>query len=125
MNKNELLNKIKIEDYIWIINIFIVIFALISNYYEKDYIKNNTAESKKIYKTINIIILIILFFIYAYLAYSRAIKVANNKNTSFNKEVLIDEANFIAATLILIGALIYLIDEIIDTNINDLNLDLL
>ena len=125
MNKNELLNKIEIEDYIWIINIFIVIFALISNYYEKDYIKNNTAESKKIYKTINIIILIILFFIYAYLAYSRAIKVTNNKNTSFNKEVLIDEANFIAATLILIGALIYLIDEIIDTNINDLNLDLL
>ena len=75
MNKEELLKKIQIEDYIWIANFFIIIFALISNKYEKDYISNKNINSKKIYKTINICIFIILFIIYGYFAYGRIKKV--------------------------------------------------
>ncbi|MBE6161524.1 MAG: hypothetical protein E7158_04840 [Firmicutes bacterium] len=122
MNKKELLRKIQIEDYIWIINFFIIIFALLSNNYEKDYIISGNTNSKSKYKSINIGIFIVLFIIYSYFAFGRIKKVNNEKNTPFNKEILIDEANLVAALLILLGSFIYLVDEIIDNNGIDVEL---
>ena len=37
---SETFNEVRIEDYIWIIYIFLAIFALVSNYYEKEYYKH-------------------------------------------------------------------------------------
>lgn len=123
MNINELIKKIEIEDYIWIINFFIIIFALISNQYEKEYIINKNKRYKKVYKNINICIFIILFIIYSYFAYGRLKTVNKEKNIPLNKEILIDEANLIASILILLGSFIYLIDEIIDNK--EINVELL
>ena len=118
MNKQEQLKKIDNEDIIWIINFIIVFFALLSNNYEKSYIINNDYNSQKKYKTINIAIFIVLFFIYSYITYNRIVSVCNIKSTTPHKEILIDDANLIASILILIGALIYLVDEILDDNIS-------
>ena len=35
---SETLNEVRIEDYIWIIYIFLAVFAIISNHFEKDYL---------------------------------------------------------------------------------------
>ena len=125
MNKDILLKKIKNEDYIWIINFIIVLLALLSNRIEEDYIINNNLNSQKIYKTINITILIVLFFIYGYLAYTRLENFNKDKNICPKKELIIDESNLIAAVLILIGAFIYLIDEIMDEKKIDDNASIL
>ena len=123
-NKEKLLKNIKIEDYIWIINAFIVVFALLSNNYERDYIINNNLKSKKIFKNINIGIFIVLFIIYLYFAFLRYDK-AKHLNLQNKKEATIDEANLVASILIVIASLIYLVDEILDSNISNENIDLL
>ena len=63
---NETLNELKIEDYVWIIYIFLAIFALISNYYEKNYTVTKNKDARKNFRTINTTIFIITFFIYLY-----------------------------------------------------------
>ena len=125
MNKDVLLKKIKIEDYIWIINLVIVFFALYSNRLEENYINYNDLSSEKKYKTINIVILIVFFFIYGYLAYTRFSVLHNlNKNTS-KKELIIDENNLFASILILTSTFIYLVDEILSENKIDENTSIL
>lgn len=68
-NSNDLLKKlqlIKEEDYIWIVYFFIVLFAIISNYFEKNYLFTKNKSSYIKYKNINTTILIVAFFIYLY-----------------------------------------------------------
>ena len=62
------LQEIKVEDWIWIIYLFLSIFALIANFFERDYLLNGSKTSKKAFKTINIAIFVIVFFIYVYLS---------------------------------------------------------
>ena len=116
------LEELKIEDWIWIIYLFITIFALISNIFERDFIIYKNKLSQKAYKTINIAIFIIVFFIYFYfvlLTYKR-LKSIDNKITY--KDMIIKNANFIAACLFLIGGLLYLFTELISTTDFDVNL---
>ncbi len=126
MNNNiNLYRKIEIEDFIWIINLFIVIFALISNHYEKDYLKNHDRFSEKIYKTINIDILIVVFVIYSYFLYSRYQVCKELKNTSSKQEVLNANLNFLAALFVVIAALIYIYTEITSSNLKNDDLSLI
>ena len=53
------LEEVRIEDWIWIIYLFLASFALIANFFEKDYLLNGNKVSKKAFKTINIAIFII------------------------------------------------------------------
>ena len=65
MNNNTIRN-LKIENLIWIIYLFISIAALVSNYFEEDYIKTKNFKDFRTYKTINVEIFIVAFFIYLY-----------------------------------------------------------
>ena len=63
---NKTLKELKIEDFIWIVYLFIAGLALFSNFLERKAILNNDMLAKKEYKTINICLLSIGFFIYLY-----------------------------------------------------------
>lgn len=122
-NKEKELEELKIDDFIWVINLFIVIFALLSNYHEKKYILNNNKTDKDIYKTINIAILIVILLIYFYYVYKKQDALKNIKNTSSNKDVFIAQINYVASILILIATIIYLYTEIISNDINNEGID--
>lgn len=106
------LNELKIEDFIWIVSLFVAGFAILSNKLERDAILYHNQKAKKEYKTINITLLIIGFFIYLYfllLAYSR-IKEITPETTM--KNVILSNAKFLAASLLIIGAVIAILVEI-------------
>ena len=116
------LKELEIEDIIWIISLFSAIFAIISNRFERDYVIHKNNQSKKVYKTINVTLLTISFFIYLYfllLSYSR-IKDINPK-TSF-KQARLTNLNFLGATLFITAALISIFVEIFSDDGTDTNL---
>ena len=41
---SETITELRIEDYIWLIYIFLAIFAIISNYYEREYLKTSKTK---------------------------------------------------------------------------------
>ncbi len=71
---NKTLQELNTEDIIWIISLFTASFAIYSNYLERNYVYTHNKKSKTRYKTINITIGVIAFFIYLYfflLSYQR------------------------------------------------------
>ena len=64
--KLDRLNDIKIENYIWLIYIGIIILSWYANSKEKKYILYNDQKSKKEYQNLLIFIFIILIMIYYY-----------------------------------------------------------
>lgn len=110
----ETLKELNIEDMIWLTYLFISTFAIISNYYERNYIKEKNKNSYQKYKTINYNILLISLIIYLYFLYrsiKRYIK-DNNKN----------KTNIIANTLFSVASLLTLLNEKND-NAFDINLN--
>lgn len=103
---NDFFRKLKLlkeEDFIWLIYFFIIIFALISNKYERNYVLfNNTNDINKS-KKINTTILVIAFCIYLYFV----IVTINNfdllKRNSNNKEVRVAFERLIANILFLVA----------------------
>lgn len=107
------LKELEIEDLIWVITLFTASFAIVSNKLERGFLFTGDLTKQKKFKTINITLLSIAFFIYLYfvmLAYSRF--KLNNPNTTF-KQLRIREANFIAAVLVLLATIIYFITSIL------------
>ncbi len=116
------LKELEIEDIIWIITLFSAIWAIISNKFERDNVINKSSKSKRVYKTINITLLTISFFVYLYfllLSYSRVKNI--NPQTSF-KQARLTNLNFIGATLFIIAALISIIVEIYSEDGSDTSL---
>lgn len=119
INNNELIEEIRIEDYIWIINFFIVFFALMSNDYEENYLKTNSKKSFKIFHTINIEIFIVIFLINLYFLYLRYKRLQTLNANASKQEILNANLNYIAAILIVIGTIIYVFTEITGSNIEE------
>lgn len=109
----DILNKLKVlktEDFIWFTYFFIALFAILSNAYERTFIKTLNKSAYKKSKAINISLFFIAFFIYLYfvlLFYDNL----NNSTLSPN-EFKNTELKFIAALLFLLGGGIYLFQEI-------------
>ena len=107
------LKQLRTEDFIWIIYFFIAAFAIISNVFEKDYILTRNSNSSKKSKTINIVLFFIAFFIYLYfvLLFTRDLSnmEKNFNNVRYRNKLL----QVIASLLFLIGGAIYLIQEVI------------
>ena len=118
-NINEQLKRIRIEDFIWVINFFIIFFAFMSNDYEENYIKTRNKKSSRIFHTINIDIFIVIFLINVYFLYLRYQALQNLKSTSTKQEVLNANLNYLAAFLIVIGTFIYIYTEMSSANIEE------
>lgn len=112
---SENLKELEIEDFIWIISLFSACFALLSNKLEKDYLYTHNLSKEKEYKTINIALLVIAFFIYLYFMMLNYKRIKNSTYQSF-KQMRINNANFLAATLIVLATIIYIMTSILSTN---------
>ena len=66
MNIGIKLQRLKTEDLIWVIYFFIVIGALMSNKYEKNYLLTGDYRNQKTFKVLNITLLCVAFIIYLY-----------------------------------------------------------
>ncbi len=120
---SETLNEIRIEDYIWIIYIFLAIFAIVSNHYEKEYELKHEKKDEKTFRNINTFIFVITLIIYIYFViinYKHIKKL--NPNSSF-KEILIENAGFIASVLFLIAGAISLLISIYGSDDDDIILN--
>ncbi len=105
------LKQLKIEDYIWILYIGIIIASLYSNTLERKYFKYNDKISKEKYRKITIGIFTILVFVYAYFL-NDSLSGLNSKSTNLEK------LSFIGSLLIFISGIIFLYIAIKDENIN-------
>lgn len=119
MSVNELQNRlkeIKIEDFIWLIYIGIIILSYYSNSLERDYLINGNQISKEKYRNIMIIIFSILLVVYYYFLSDSYESIKNLHN--------IDETNylyylsFLASLLIFISGSIFLYIAIKDEELN-------
>ncbi len=100
---SETLEELRIEDYIWLIYIFLAIFAIVSNHYERNYLQKHNKQDESLFRTINSEIFIISFFIYLYFVY---INYKHLKELSLNatkKDYLFSNLGLIASIFFLIG----------------------
>jgi len=84
------LKMISNENIIWYIYLFIVFFALFTNYLEREYFLTKDKRKKRYAQKINSTILIIAFFIYLYffiIAFENS-KNSKNKRISFERLVV-------------------------------------
>lgn len=112
MNIGIQLQRIKTEDFIWVIYFFIALFAIISDAYEKNFLIYKNYKSRKIYKTINITIFVVALFIYVYFVFINYEDVQMLKKEATKKEVLNRHLSLISALLFLVGGVIALYVEI-------------
>lgn len=100
------LNRLRTEDMIWIIYLFISIAALISDKYERDFLLTKNYQSQKKFKLINITIFIVAFFIYFYFVIINYQDINSLKKEATKKEVITSHVALIAALLFLVGGII-------------------
>lgn len=113
---SETLKEVSVEDYIWIIYIFLAIFALVSNYFEKEYLKTHDKRDENIFRTINTEIFIVIFIIYLYFVFVNYKHIKRLDPNSSPKQVFLANAGLIAAILFLIAGGISLFISIAGNN---------
>lgn len=112
------LKDIKIENYIWIIYIGIIVLSWYANSKEKDFIINKNENSKKEYQALMILIFTILLFIYYYFTIDSYDDVKQLTPLDSKKKIVLRYASFVGSFLILISGIIFLIIAILDDNID-------
>ena len=112
------LKDIKIENYIWIIYIGIIVLSWYANSKEKDFIINKNENSKKEYQALMILIFTILLFIYYYFTIDSYDDVKELTPLDSKKKIILRYASFVSSFLILISGIIFLIIAILDDNID-------
>lgn len=102
ININKDLEKIKLEDYIWYIYLFIVAFNLYSNYLEKQYITTGDTQARDKFRLINNIVLSVILIIYLIFLYAafKDLKDLKHNDSAMKKRL---------TTLAVIAALLFVI----------------
>lgn len=114
----EKLRQIRIEDFIWVIYVGIIVLSYYSNYLERKYYVDNDIDSKNKYRKIIVIIFSILIIVYFYFLVDSYNSVRDlNVNDNEKKKRLI-YLSFLASLLIFISGLIFLYIAISDTDLN-------
>ena len=119
----EILNRLKQlrnEDFIWIIYFFIATFALLSNVLERDFVLTKNSNSFKKSKTINVIIFFVAFFIYLYFVLLFTSNLNNMERNFNNAKYRNTFLQLIAAILFLVGGAIYLMQEILTNEVDEI-----
>ena len=121
MNYNELedkLRELKIEDFIWVIYIGIIILSWYANDLERSYFVNNDINSKNKYRSVMIVIFSVLIIVYYYFLLDSYNSIRSIKNNdSYEKKRLL-YLSFIASLLIFISGFIFLYIAYRDENID-------
>ena len=124
MNYEEIsnrLNDLKIEDFIWIVYIVIIVMSWYSNSLEREYFLYNDLDSKDRYRKIIILIFSILIVVYLYFlkdAYD-SVKEININDSDKKKELVY--LSFVGSLFIAVSGFIFLYiaynDEEIDVEL--------
>ena len=120
----EQLQELEIEDLIWIILIFASIMAIISNYFERAWVKKKTKKDYQTFKNINTTILIVSFLVYFYFVLLSYKKYCQTKGQTNLRKIFFSELNLFTASLFLVGGLLNIFIET-NSNVGDANMFLL
>lgn len=115
---NNRLKQLKIEDFIWIIYIGIIIFSLYANTFERKYFLYNDHKSKETYRKIMIGIFVILVIVYAYFFKDSASDVKSLKINDTPKKKDLTKLSLLGSFLILVSGIIFLYIAIEDEDID-------
>lgn len=120
-DKLDRLEDIKIENFVWIIYIGIIILSWYANSKETKFILCNDEKAKKEYQNLMILIFTILVIIYAYFTKDSYDDLMNLNESDTEKKKILHLASFIGSFLVLISGFIFLgiviVDDKIDTEI--------
>ena len=105
------LQRLRREDFIWVIYLFIAIMALVSDYYERQFLFSKNKQDQNKFRYINMGIAIVACFIYLYFILINYEDITVLRNEATKKEVIMTHASFIAALLFLLGGIITLFVE--------------
>lgn len=117
-DKFDRLEDIKIENFVWLIYIGIILLSYYANYKEKNFILYGDEKSRKEYQNLLILIFTILLFIYYYFAKDSYDDLKALTPFDSNKKVYLHSASFIGSLLILISGIIFLGIAILDKEID-------
>lgn len=112
---NQRLKELKIEEFVWIIYIFIIFLSFYANKIERNYFLTNDTYSKRKYQNLTIIIFSIVILVYIYFFKSSYQDYKNNKNKETANLSLL---SLLGSTLILISGCLFLYIAIKDENID-------
>ncbi len=121
MNYDEISNKlkqIKIENFIWVIYIGIIILSYYANGLEKKYFIFNDLISKDKYRDVMITIFIILVIVYLYFLKSSIEDINNLKESDSEEKKKLTYLSFLGSLFIAISGFIYLYISIVDQDID-------
>ncbi len=116
-NTEEILKTINMENLIWVIYLFIIGLSFYANYFEKEYYTKHDIKAKENYRKLNIFIFSIAICIYYYFFKDNLKAVQNLTCADSSKKRFLNEANLVAATLVLIAGIILLYIAITDTQL--------
>ena len=111
MNNNFLdskLKQLKIENFIWIIYIGIILLSWYANILEKNYFVYNDLESKENYRKIMILIFSILIVVYIYFFKDSYDDLKNINMYDNNKKKNLLYLSFLGSLFILVSGIIFL-----------------
>lgn len=117
-DKFDRLEDIKIENFVWLIYIGIILLSYYANYKEKNFILYGDEKSRREYQNLLILIFTILLFIYYYFAKDSYDDLKALTPFDSNKKVYLHYASFIGSLLILISGIIFLGIAILDKEID-------
>lgn len=117
-DKLDRLKDIKIENFIWIIYIGIIILSWYANSKEKNLILFNDEKSRQEYQNLIILIFSILVIIYYYFAKDGYDDVKNLNAFDSQKKKNLTYASFIGSALVLVSGIIFLTIAILDEEID-------
>ena len=112
------LEELKIEDYIWVIYIGLIIMSWYSNNLERNYYIYNDEVSKKKYRKILIAIFTIAIFVYLYFLKGSYDDIVNLKPYDTEEKKRLVFLSFIGSLLIAISGFIFLYIAIRDEDLN-------
>ena len=112
MNIGVKLQRLSEENLVWVVYFFIIIAALLSNAYEKYFLETGDLRKQKIFRTLNITIFCVAFFIYLYFVIISYENVQELRDNSTKKEVLSAPVTLIASILFLVAGGLALWSEI-------------
>ena len=113
---NRSLRNLKIEDFIWFLYFFIVIFALVANRLEENYLYTKNIKEKLTGRYINIILLTVAFFIYLYFAITAKDELKLAMQGTDNKRCRIAFERVVTTTVFLIAGIFALYTELDDNS---------
>lgn len=115
---NEKLKQLNIEDFIWLIYIFIIFMSWYSNSLERKYFIYNDIESKEKYRKIMIFIFSILIVVYLYFLKDSYSNLQNINNYDSLKTKSLVYLSFIGSFLIAMSGIIFLYIALEDRDLN-------